>query len=106
MGTTVYDSKIAIQEGAHVFCHSRKDGQDGCVYLVINNSLTEATTVELPKEGTANVLAGRDGLRSSVMTLNGRDLVLGEGDELPCLCGEEVSGTVELAPATCTFFVL
>ena len=106
MGTTVYDSKVAIQEGAHVFCHSRKDGQDGCVYLVINNSLTEATTVELPKEGTAYVLAGRDGLRSSVMTLNGRDLVLGEGDELPDLSGETVSGTLELAPATCAFVVL
>ena len=44
MGTTVYNSKIDIQEGAHVFCHSRKDGKDGCVYLVINNSLENATT--------------------------------------------------------------
>ena len=41
------------------------------------------------------------------MTLNGRDLVLGENDALPCLCGEEVAaGTLELAPATCTFIVL
>ena len=106
MGTTVYNSGIAIQEGAHVFCHSRKDGKEGCCYLVINNSKTDATTVELPGEAEAYVLAGRDGLRSRVMTLNGRDLVLGEGDALPCLCGEAVSGTVELAPATCAFFVL
>ena len=106
MGTTVYDSKIAIQEGAHVYCHSRKDGKDGCVYLVINNSLESATSVELPKEAAAYVLAGRDGMRSRVMTLNGRDLVLGENDELPCLCGETVSGTVELAPGSCAFFVL
>ena len=106
MGGTVYDSKIAIQEGAHVFCHSRKDGKDGCVYLVINNSKTDATTVELPKDATVYTLAGRDGLRSSVMTLNGRDLVLGENDELPCLCGEAVSGTVEVAPCCCSFIVL
>ena len=106
MGTTVYNSGIALTEGAHVYCHSRKDGKDGCVYLVINNSLTDATTVELPKSAVKYTLAGKDGLRSTVMTLNGRDLVLGEGDELPCLCGEEVSGTIELAPATCTFFVL
>ena len=106
MGTTVYDSKVAIQEGAHVFCHSRKDGQDGCVYLVINNSLTETTTLELPKEGTAYVLAGKDGLRSPVMTLNGRDLVLGEGDELPDLSGKAVSGTLEIAPCACAFVVL
>ena len=77
------------------------------MYLVINNSRTDATTVELPKEAVQYTLAGRDGVRSTVMTLNGRDLVLGEGDELPCLCGEEVgSGVVELAPCTCTFFVL
>ena len=106
MGHTVYNSGIAIQEGAHVFCHSRKDGKEGCVYLVINNSLENATTVELPGEATAYVLAGKDGMRSRVMTLNGRDLVLGENDELPCLCGEAVSGTVELAPGSCAFFVL
>ena len=107
MGTTVYNSGIEIAEGAHVFCHSRKDGKDGCVYLVINNSKTDVTTVELPKDAVQYTLAGKDGLRSTVMTLNGRDLVLGENDELPCLCGEEVTaGKVELAPATCTFFVL
>ena len=107
MGTTVYDSGIAIQEGAHVFCHSRKDGKDGCVYLVINNSKTDATTVELPKDAVRYVLAGRDGLRSRVMTLNGRDLVLGEEDALPCLCGEQTAaGTFTLAPAACAFFVL
>ena len=107
MGTTVYDSGIALQEGAHVFCHSRKDGKEGLVYLVINNSKTEETTLDLPREAVRYVLAGRDGLRSRVMTLNGRDLVLGEGDALPCLCGEQIpAGTYTLAPATCAFFVL
>ena len=107
MGTTVYDSKIAIQEGAHVYCHSRKDGKDGCVYLVINNSMECATNVELPREATAYVLAGRDGMRSRVMTLNGRDLVLGKNDELPDLSGEAVAaGVVEVAPGSCAFFVM
>lgn len=106
MGTTVYDSGIAIEEGKHVFCHSRKDGKDGCVYLIINNSLTDTTTVELPKDAVRYTLAGRDGMRSTVMTLNGRDLVLGENDALPCLCGETVSGTIELAPGSCTFLVM
>ena len=106
MGHTVYNSGVKIAEGAHVFCHSRKDGKNGCVYLLINNSHTDITTVELPKAGVKYTLAGRDGLRSTVMTLNGRDLVLGEDDALPCLCGEEVSGTIELAPETCTFIVL
>ena len=106
MGHTVYASGEEIREGAHVYVHSRKDGQPGYAYLVINNSTTDTTKVELPKEATAYVLAGRDGKRSRVMTLNGRDLVLGENDELPCLCGECVSGIVELAPGSCAFFIL
>ena len=106
MGNTVYDSKIPTAEGAHVFCHSRKDGKDGCVYMIINNSETETTLIELPQEAVCYKLAGKDGLRSSVMTLNGRDLVLGEDSELPDLSGETVSGKIELAPGTCTFIVL
>ena len=106
MGNTVYDSKIPTAEGAHVFCHSRKDGKDGCVYMIINNSETETTLVELPQEAVCYKLAGKDGLRSSVMTLNGRDLVLGEDSELPDLSGETVSGKIELAPGTCTFIIM
>ena len=105
MGNTVYASGEQIREGAHVYAHSRKDGKDGYVYLVINNS-REATTVELPGEAEVYALTGNGKLRSRTMLLNGRELILGEGDALPCLCGEEVSGTIELAPATCTFIVL
>ena len=59
MGTTVYDTAEPIREGAHVFAHSRKDGKEGVVYLVINNSLTEATTVELPKSAERYTRRGR-----------------------------------------------
>ena len=106
MGATVYDSKIPAEEGAHVYCHSRRDGKDGCVYLVINNSKTSVTSVELPKDAVCYTLAGRDGLRSSVMTLNGRDLVLRANDELPELFGKTVSGKLELSPGSCAFLVL
>ena len=105
MGNTVFASGEAIREGAHVYVHSRKDGKDGYAYLIINNS-NEATTVELPKEATAYVLEGRDGIRSRVMTLNGRDLVLGENDELPCLCGKTVEGKLEVPAAACAFVVV
>ena len=84
MGTTVYDTAEPIREGAHVFAHSRKDGKEGVVYLVINNSLTEATTVELPKSAERYTLAGEGGnVRAAVMTLNGKPLVLGAGNSLP-----------------------
>lgn len=108
MGTTVYDTGEPIREGAHVYAHSRKDGKDGVVYLVINNSLTEATTVELPKDAQRYTLAGQDGnIRATVMTLNGKPLVLGEGNTLPEMAPEaQAAGTVTVAPGTCTFFVL
>ena len=106
MGTTVYDSEIAIQEGAHVFCHSRKDGKDGCVYLIINNSLKNTTTVELPKEALRYTLCGNGNIRNTTMYLNGTALTLGENDTLPEMEGVEVSGTIELAPGTCTFLVM
>ena len=106
MGKTVYASGEAVREGAHVYAHSRKDGQEGYTYLVINNSWTETTTVELPKEAEAYILTGNGKFRSRTMCLNGTELVLGENDALPELKGVTVSGSVELAPGACAFFVL
>ena len=108
MGTTVYDSKEPIREGAHVYVHSRKDGKDGIVYLIINNSLSDPTTVELPKDAGRYTLAGEGGnVRATVMTLNGEPLVLGEGNSLPEMKPVmQTAGSVELAPGTCTFFVM
>lgn len=64
-----------------------------------------ATTVELPKEAVRYTLASRDGMRSTVMTLNDRDLVLGEHNELPDLSCETVSRKIEMASGTCIFIV-
>ena len=102
MGTTVYD---AAAEG-HVYCHSRRDGKAGFVYLIVNNDLENAITAELPGEAEVYALAGLDGMRSSVMTLNGKILTAGEKGELPELKGETVSGCVTVAPGSCAFIVL
>lgn len=103
-----YDPGEKIREGVHVFAHSRKDGKDGVAYLIINNSTTESTMVELPKEAQGYTLAGQDGnIRSTVMTLNGKPLVLGAQNALPEMKPEtQAAGTVELAPETCTFLLL
>ena len=108
MGNVVYASGEEIREGAHVYARSRRDGQDGLAYLVINNSRTDVTTVRLPKDAQVYALAGENGdLRAPVMTLNGKSLVLGEGDALPDLSPKAVpAGLYEAAPCTCTFFVL
>ena len=108
MGTTVYDTAEPIRMGAHVYAQSRKDGKPGVCYLIVNNSETETTTVELPKEAEIYVLAGENGnKRATRMTLNGRVLSLDKNNELPDLSGETVpAGTLALAPLNCAFIVL
>ncbi len=106
MGNTAYACSNPNVEGAHLYCHSRKDGKEGYSYLLINNSLTDATTVELPSEATLYELSGNGNMRNKVMYLNGRPLVLGENDELPSLEGEKVSGTISVAPGSCAFIVI
>ena len=106
MGEVVYDTGLPVVEGAHVYAHSRKDGKEGLVYLVINNSLTEETIVSIPKEAEIYVL-GAEKIRSRVMQLNGKDLMLENQNVLPNLEGKTIAaGNLVLAPATCTFIVL
>ena len=106
MGTTVYDSGEPLREGARVFVHSRRDGQEGKVYLIINNSTTDATTVELPKDAVRYTLSA-DSLRAPVMKLNGRELKLTGEYELPDLSGEaQPAGTLTVEPATMVFLVV
>ena len=106
MGNKAYAAGEEIREGAHVFCHDRADGKEGKAYLVINTSWTDTTTVELPGEATVYALTGNGSMRSRTMLLNGRELVLGENDELPELTGVTASGKVEVAPGSCTFIVI
>ena len=107
MGNVVYDCGEPIREGAHVYAHSRKDGKNGYAYLVINNSKTDVTTVEIAKEADLYYLDGGNNMRSLVMYLNGKALELGENDTLPDLNGKEVpAGTIEIAPGACAFIVV
>ena len=106
MGNTVYDSGEEIRPGAHVFAHSRADGKEGKCYLVINTSWTDKTVVEMPGEAEAYILTGNGKMRSRTMLLNGKELVLGENDQIPALESVKVSGTVELEPGACAFFLV
>ncbi len=106
MGETVYDCRNPNEEGAHVYCHSRKDGKEGFCYLIINNSLSESTEVELPGEAEIYSLGGNGNIHLKVMYLKGKPLVLGENNELPDLEGKKASGKITLEPGTCTFVVI
>ena len=106
MGTTVYDCGNPGVEGAHIYCHSRKDQKPGASYLIINNSLTKSTTVELAKKADCYTLSAEN-LRSSVMQLNGKELVISGIAGIPdILPKQQEAGIVEFAPGSCTFLVL
>lgn len=107
MGSTVYDTGMTATEGAHVYAHSRKDGNEGMAYLVINNSETNTTMVELPATAQCYILNGDGKVRSRAMCLNGVPLALDADGELPELKPFTMpAGAVALSPATCAFFVL
>ena len=106
MGTTVYDCGNPDAEGAHVYCHSRRDNRDGVAYLIINNSLTESIAVELPKAAELYCLTAEHS-RASTMLLNGRELAISEVADLPDLSPETVqAGEIILPPLSCNFIVL
>lgn len=106
MGTAVYGCSAPKRKNVHVYCHSRKDGRPGAVYLAINNSLTDAVPVELPKAAQRYTLSAET-MRSPVMQLNGKDLSISGICGMPELVPErQEAGLALLAPGSCTFFVL
>ncbi|MGT2932956.1 beta-glucuronidase [Streptococcus catagoni] len=108
MGDTVFDSDIAVQEGAHIFAHSRKDGKEGKAYLAINNSESQNTLLELPKSAEIYLLQGENAdKRARQMTLNGKVLKLKENGDLPDLLAVDLDkGSYLLPPCSCAFIIL
>ncbi len=106
MGTKVYDCGGLQGKEQHIYCQSRRDGKAGVVYLILNNSPVDTLTVEIPGPAEQYTLSA-DTMRSTVMRLNGKNLVLSDSAELPDLSPEtEETGIVTLEPGTCSFLVL
>ena len=106
MGTTVYDCQGIDTVGARVFCHSRRDGKEGVVWLVINPSADAPLALTLPREADAYVLDAAS-LRAPTMRLNGSELRLqGEASLPPLLSIKQAAGCMILPRASCAFFVM
>ena len=108
MGTEVFESGIPIQEGAHIFVHSRKDAKEGKAILIINNSETEDTVLPIEKGALIYRLSGRDGdKRSKEIILNGKVLTLDENNKLPDINGEYLrSSQLVVKPTECVFVLV
>jgi hypothetical protein len=106
MGTTVLDSGIPIAEGLHVYAHCLRGTPGGVALLVINNDKAASRTLSIPVAGDRYTMSSSD-LQSKTVQLNGAELHLGSGDELPVLAGIPIqAGNVEFAPATITFIAI
>jgi heparanase 1 len=106
MGRTVLDSGAPIKEGLHLYAQCLRGVPGGVALLAINNSRTQLTSITLPTEVERYTLAAPN-LEARQVQLNGRQLALGANDEIPEIAGVRVqAGTVELAPATITFFTV
>ena len=107
MGTTVYDCSNLCAPNLHVYCHSRKDGEHGAVYLIVNNSTTDIVSAKIPTESYVYSLSGNGSLRSKTIYLNNSPLSLDKNGNLPPIVGKnEKAGSVELLPGSCTFIVI
>lgn len=106
MGTTVLDSGVPIQEGLHVYAHSLRGHAGGVALLVINNSRTKTTALNLPLPAERYTLTAPK-LEGKEVKLNGYELKLQSNDELPKLEGARIpAGLVEFAPASITFLAV
>ncbi len=107
MGTTVYQCENHPLENVHIYCHSRRDKKEGYVYLIINNSPTDALIVYCPTPSKVFVLSSNGDIRGQTAFLNGSPLCLSDYGDLPALSGKDFSsGLIELSPSSCTFLVI
>jgi hypothetical protein len=105
MGTTVLDAGPS-REGLHLYAHSLRGHHGGVALLVISNSKTQKTAIDLPLPAERYTLTSPK-LESKEVLLNDRELRLGAGDELPKLEGKRIpAGRVDFAPATITFLAI
>lgn len=104
MGTKVFDSGIAIQEGLHAYVHDRRNGP-GFAAAIINNSQTSPTTVSVPDGTQAYVLTGPV-LRGTQVACNGEVLAMVDDSTMPTVQGVAVAGDVVLPPVSVTFLTI
>ena len=105
MGQTVYDTHEPLREGVHLFAHSRRDQKNGVAYLLVNNSTSEKTYVQL--SGNAEIyLLDAPFMRSTDIYLNGEKLEMADDLTMPKLTARQHTGSqLEIAPGAITFIL-
>ena len=103
MGTTVLDAGSSPAASLHLYAQCLRGKPGGVTLLAINADKTAAQTVAIPSVAERYTLSSPD-LLSTEVELNGRELKLVAGDELPKLKGTAVhAGSITFAPASISF---
>ena len=94
-----------MREGLHVYAHCLRSTAGGMALLAINNGRTP-TTIDLPIPTERYTLSAAN-VTDTQVRLNGQALVLNAAGELPDQRPTPIgAGTVELAPASISFFAV
>jgi heparanase 1 len=103
MGTKVLDPAASSQPDLYVFAHCLRGTKGGVAILAINADKANAHNLSVPAKSARYTLTSAD-LLSSTIQLNGAELALTSGGDLPALDGvPQASGQIALAPASITF---
>lgn len=106
MGTTVLDPATTQVANLYVYAHCLRGKPGGVAVLAINADQSVAQQIAIPRGARRYTLTAAS-LTDSKVQLNGTVLELGKDDALPVIEGVAVdAGSVELAPASITFFAL
>ena len=106
MGDTVLDPGPSSAAGLHVYAHCLRNQPGGVALLAINANSDGAAHFTLASASDRYTLAAHQ-LQDSKVQLNGTTLDLGPGDALPQFKSVSTpSGSVDLAPASITFFAI
>lgn len=106
MGTKVLDAGAATTPDLYVYAHCLRGHAGGVAVLAINASRTAARELALPASAERYSLTA-DNLMDSTVKLNGAELKLTAGGDLPAMAGApEHAGNAALAAESITFFAI
>ena len=103
MGAIVLDPGLSPAPSLHLFAHCLRGKPGGVAVLAINVDKADSHSVEIPMGAELYTLTAGE-LLAKTVELNGSELKLGAGDNLPQLKGMKTgAGMVKFAPASITF---
>jgi len=106
MGPVVLDPGQPPAPALHLYAHCLRGHPGGVALLAINTGRAASQSLDLPTASDRYTLTARNPEDTRV-DLNGNELKLGAGDELPRLAGVPTPpGRVTFAPASITFLAI